>query len=85
MKKFLSLLALLTLLVSNANALTLEEKLAKVDVSYNKRIEKIDSMKRATAEKKNILKKHAQQNRDLKKEQVKELDSYSQSRKTTKK
>lgn len=85
MKKFLSLLALLTLLVSNANALTLEEKLAKVDVSYTKRIEKIENMKRATAEKKDILKKHAQQNRDLKKEQVKELDSYSQSRKTTKK
>lgn len=81
MKKFLSLLTLLTFIVSNANAITLEEKIAKVDASYNKRIEKIDSMKRATNEKKVVLKKHAKQNRDLKVEQVKELDSLTKSSK----
>lgn len=83
MKKFLSLLALLTLIASNVNALTLDEKIAKVDATYTKRVEKIDSMKRASAQKKDILKKHAKQNRDLKVEQVKELDTLSKSSKKT--
>ncbi len=76
MKKFTFLLALFTCLFAfNVNAITLEEKIAKVDASYQKRITQINNMKRASAEKKEILKKHAKQNRDLKVEQTKELDS----------
>lgn len=86
MKKLFTLIAFVACVCAfNANAITLEEKLAKVETSYTKRIDKIDSMKRASAEKKEILKKHAKENYDLKVKQTKELDKLNKPVKVSKK
>mgnify|MGYP003438553733 CR=1 FL=1 len=75
MTKFKFFLTLIACLVAfNANALTLEEKISKAEMSYNNRIEKIDTMKRASEAKKSLLKLHAKQNFDVKVKQIKDLD-----------
>ena len=86
MKKLFTLIAFVACVCAfNANAITLEEKLAKVEMSYTKRIDSIDNMKRASVEKKKILKKHAKENYDLKIKQTKELDKlYTSTKKMTK-
>ena len=74
MKKFLSIVALSFLFINSAYAATLEDKIAKVETRYEQRVQKIDAS-RYKAERKEILKKHAKQNADLKIQQLKDLDN----------
>ena len=76
MKKLFTVITCLLVMFSYvANAVTLEDKINKINASYEKRITRIDTMKRASEPKKVMLKKHAQQTRDLRIAQVKDLDS----------
>ena len=74
MKKFLSIVALSFLFINSAYAATLEDKIAKVETNYEQRVQKIDAS-RYKAERKEILKKHAKQNAELKIQQLKDLDN----------
>lgn len=74
MKKFLSILALSFLFINSAYAATLEDKIAKVETRYEQRVQKIDAS-RYKAERKEVLKKHAKQNAELKIQQLKDLDN----------
>lgn len=89
MKKFLSIVALSFLFINSAYAATLEDKIAKVETRYEQRVQKIDAS-RYKAERKEVLKKHAKQNAELKIQQLKDLDnlknkSVKKSTKRTKK
>ena len=72
MKKFLSIVALSFLFINSAYAATLEDKIAKVETRYEQRVQKIDAS-RYKAERKEVLKKHAKQNAELKIQQLKDL------------
>ena len=74
MKKFLSIAALSFLFINSAYAATLEDKIAKVETRYEQRVQKIDAS-RYKAERKEVLKKHAKQNAELKIQQLKDLDN----------
>lgn len=74
MKKFLSIVALSFLFINSAYAATLEDKIAKVETRYEQRVQKIDAS-RYKAERKEVLKKHAKQNAELKIQQLKDLDN----------
>lgn len=75
MKKLLTIVALFTIFfTTTANAITLDERIAKIEAQYEKRIEQINNMKRAKQERKEILKEHARQNANLKIQQVKDLE-----------
>lgn len=74
MKKFLSILALSFLFINSAYAATLEDKIAKVETRYEQRVQKIDASRYKT-ERKEVLKKHAKQNAELKIQQLKDLDN----------
>lgn len=74
MKKFLSILALSFLFINSAYAATLEDKIAKVETRYEQRVQKIDAS-RYKAERKEVLKRHAKQNAELKIQQLKDLDN----------
>ena len=74
MKKFLSILALSFLFINSAYAATLEDKIAKVETNYEQRVQKIDAS-RYKAERKEVLKRHAKQNAELKIQQLKDLDN----------
>lgn len=74
MKKFLSIVALSFLFINSAYAATLEDKIAKVETNYEQRVQKIDAS-RYKAERKEVLKKHAKQNAELKIQQLKDLDN----------
>lgn len=74
MKKFLSIVALSFLFINSAYAVTLEDKIAKVETRYEQKIQKIDAS-RYKAERKEVLKKHAKQNAELKIQQLKDLDN----------
>ena len=89
MKKFLSIVALSFLFINSAYAATLEDKIAKVETRYEQRVQKIDASRYKT-ERKEVLKKHAKQNAELKIQQLKDLDnlknkSVKKSTKRTKK
>lgn len=76
MKKLFTVITCLLVLFSYvANAATLDDKINKINASYEKRVVRIDNMKRASEPKKAMLKKHAQQTRDLRIAQVKDLDT----------
>ena len=76
MKKLLTIVALFTIFfTTTANAITLDERIAKIEARYEKRIEQIDNMKRAKSERKEVLKTHARQNADLQIKQVKDLEA----------
>ena len=74
MKKILSIVALSFLFINSAYAATLEDKIAKVETRYEQRVQKIDAS-RYKAERKEVLKKHAKQNAELKIQQLKDLDN----------
>lgn len=74
MKKFLSIVALSFLFINSAYAATLEDRIAKVETRYEQRVQKIDAS-RYKAERKEVLKKHAKQNAELKIQQLKDLDN----------
>lgn len=74
MKKFLSIVALSFLFINSAYAATLEDKIAKVETRYEQRIQKIDASRYKT-ERKEVLKRHAKQNAELKIQQLKDLDN----------
>ncbi|MBR6515447.1 MAG: hypothetical protein IKT40_01185 [Bacilli bacterium] len=75
MKKLLTIVALFTIFfTTTANAITLDEKIAKINARYEKRIIQIDNMKRAKQERKDMLKEHAKQNADLQIQQAKDLE-----------
>jgi uncharacterized membrane protein YhiD involved in acid resistance len=74
MKKFLSIVALGFLFINSAYAATLEDRIAKVETRYEQRVQKIDAS-RYKAERKEVLKKHAKQNAELKIQQLKDLDN----------
>ena len=78
MKKLLTIVALFTIFfTTTANAITLDEKIAKIEARYEKRIVQIDNMKRAKPERKEVLKEHARQNADLKIQQTKDLENLN--------
>ena len=75
MKKLLTIVALFTIFfTTTASAITLDEKIAKINARYEKRIIQIDNMKRAKQERKDMLKEHAKQNADLQIQQAKDLE-----------
>lgn len=74
MKKFLSIVALSFLFINSAYAATLEDKIAKVETRYEQRVQKIDASRYKT-ERKEVLKRHAKQNAELKIQQLKDLDN----------
>lgn len=74
MKKFLYILALSFLFINSAYAATLEDKIAKVETNYEQRVQKIDASRYKT-ERKEVLKRHAKQNAELKIQQLKDLDN----------
>ena len=78
MKKLLTIVALFTIFfTTSANAITLDEKIAKIETKYEKRIVQIDNMKRANQERKDVLKVHARQNADLQIQQAKDLEELN--------
>ena len=74
MKKFLSIVALSFLFMNTAYAATLEDRIAKVEARYEQKVQKIDAS-RYKAERKEVLKKHAKQNAEVKIQQLKDLDN----------
>lgn len=74
MKKFLSIVALSFLFMNTAFAANLEDRIAKVEARYEQRVQKIDAS-RYKAERKEVLKKHAKQNAELRIQQLKDLDN----------
>lgn len=84
MKKILTVLAVvLTFVAFNTNAKTLEEKIANVETRYEQRLVKIDTM-RGKETRKEILKKHAREDADLKIQHLKDLDAVKTVRKSKK-
>lgn len=84
MKKILTVLAVvLTFVAFNANAKTLEERIANVETRYEQRLNKIDTM-RGTDARKEVLRKHAKEDADLKIQHLKDLDAVKTVRKSKK-
>ena len=75
MKKLLSLVVVSMCFVNCvAFAASLDERIAKVETRYEQKIQKIDTS-RYKAERKDVLKKHARQDADLKIQHLKDLDA----------
>ena len=87
MKKLLILTAVcLSFVACTAHSASLDERIAKVEAKYEQKLQKIDNS-RYTDARKSMLKQHAEQNKDLKIKQMKELDSLKKKspKKNTKK
>lgn len=81
MKTLTSLLTIAAILVSfNVNAKTLEERIANIETKYEQRLDKIDTM-RGTDARKEVLRKHAKEDADLKIQHLKDLDAVKTVRK----
>ena len=75
MKKLLSLVVVSMCFVNCvAFAASLDEKIAKVETRYEQKIQKIDAS-HYKVERKDVLKKHARQDADLKIQHLKDLDA----------
>lgn len=75
MKKLLSLVVLSVCFFNcSAFAASLDERIAKVETRYEQRVQKIDASRYKT-ERKEMLKKHAKQDADLKIQHLKDLDT----------
>lgn len=75
MKKLLSLVVVSLCFVNCvAFAASLDERIAKVETKYEQKVQKIDTS-RYKDERKEVLKKHARQDADLKIQHLKELDA----------
>lgn len=82
MKTLTSLFTIAAILVAfNVNAKTLEERIANIETKYEQRLDKIDTM-RAKDERKEVLRKHAREDADLKIQHLKDLDAIKTVRKT---
>lgn len=84
MKKLVLLTVLFSIWNASAYALTLDERIAKVENRYEQKIQKIDNS-RYKAERKEVLKKHAKQDADLKIQHLKDLDALKKPVKKAKK
>lgn len=84
MKKLLILTILFSIWNVSAYALTLDERIAKVETKYEQKVQKIDNS-RYKAERKEVLKKHAKQDADLKIQHLKDLDALKKPVKKAKK
>lgn len=75
MKKLLSLVVISMCFVNCvAFAASLDERIAKVETKYEQKVQKIDAS-RYKDERKEVLKKHARQDADLKIQHLKDLDA----------
>ena len=75
MKKLLSLVVVSLCFVNCvAFAASLDERIAKIETKYEQKVQKIDAS-RYKDERKEVLKKHARQDADLKIQHLKELDA----------
>ena len=75
MKKLLSLVIVSMCFVNCvAYAATLDERIAKVEAKYEQKVQKNDNSRYKT-ERKEMLKKHAKQDADLKIQHLKDLDT----------
>lgn len=84
MKKLFLIVALgICLINCKAFAKSLDERIASVENRYEQRIEKIDTM-RGREERKEVLKRHAREDADLKIQHLKDLDAVKASRKSKK-
>lgn len=84
MKKLLSLIAVVAVMFAfSANAKTLEERINSVETKYEQRIEKINTM-RGSDTRKEILRKHAREDADLKIKHLKDLEQIRTVRKSKK-
>ena len=82
MKTLTSLLTIAAILVAfNVNAKTLEERIANIETRYEQRLDKIDTM-RGTDARKEVLRKHAREDADLKIKHLKDLDAVKTVRKS---
>lgn len=73
-KLFSSILVVMCFIHCSAFALTLDQRIEKVEARYEQRVEKINTMRGKDA-RKEILKKHARENADLKIQHLKDLDA----------
>lgn len=84
MKTLTSLFTIAAILVAfNVNAKTLEERIANIETRYEQRLDKIDTM-RAKDARKEVLRKHAREDADLKIQHLKDLDAVKTVRKSKK-
>lgn len=84
MKKLLSLIAIVAVMFTfSVNAKTLEERINSVETKYEQRIEKINTMRGSDA-RKEILRKHAREDADLKIQHLKDLEKVKTVRKSKK-
>ena len=84
MKKVLSLIAIVAVMFAfSAYAKTLEERINSVETKYEQRIEKINTMRGSDA-RKEILRKHAREDADLKIKHLKDLEQIKTVRKSKK-
>lgn len=82
MKTLTSLFTIAAILVAfNVNAKTLEERIANIETRYEQRLDKIDTM-RGTDARKEVLRKHAREDADLKIQHLKDLDAVKTVRKS---
>lgn len=82
MKTLTSLFTIAAILVAfNVNAKTLEERIANIETRYEQRLDKIDTM-RAKDARKEVLRKHAREDADLKIQHLKDLDAVKTVRKS---
>ena len=73
-KLFSSILVAMCFIHCSAFALTLDQRIEKVEARYEERVNKIDTM-RAKDARKEVLKKHAREDADLKIQHLKDLDA----------
>lgn len=85
MKKLLILTILFSVWNSTAFALTLDERLAKIDASTNKQIERVASYKTYNDEMRKVKVEQLKASADLKKKQVKEWQTLKEKVKAEKK
>lgn len=84
MKKLLTLIAFcLAFNAFNANALTLDERIAKVEARYEQRVEKINNSRYKDV-RKTMLTKHAREDADLKIQHLKDLDTIKSTKREKK-
>ena len=71
MKKFLSIVALSFMFINSAFALSVEDKLAKVDASMQKQIDRVATYKTYTDEMRSVKVNQIKANAELRKSQIK--------------
>lgn len=85
MKKLFLLTILFSIWNASAYALTLDERLAKIDASTNKQIERVSTYKTYNDEMRKVKVEQIKASADLKKKQVKEWQTLKEKVKAEKK